>query len=91
VKSGAKGFGKGLLAGIGGIPFKIGSAVFALPGYSLKGVERQLGKRKDRPLRAKILQVRLQQGIAAFKHADEETKSKVLKRWMLLQAQDSHI
>lgn len=79
--AGAKGFGKGVLAGIGGIPFKAGAAVFALPGYTLKGAERQMEKRKDRPLRAKILQVRIQQGIAEFRFADQELKENILKRW----------
>lgn len=85
-ESGAKGFGKGVIAGIGGIPFKAGAAVFALPGYTLKGAERQLEKRKDRPLRAKILQIRLQQGIAEFKHADQDVKDSILKRWRDLEA-----
>ena len=87
-ESGIKGFGKGVIAGVGGIPFKIGAAVFALPGYTLKGAERQVEKRKDRPLRAKILQIRLQQCITQFKDADQITKDNILKRWRNIEAQN---
>lgn len=60
------------------------AAVIGVPGYTLKGVEKQIEKRSDKHLKAEILQVRLKQGLAAFRRASEEEKQEVLKRWRRL-------
>jgi hypothetical protein len=57
------------------------AAVFGLPAYTLKGVEKQFEKRRDRNLQAKILNVRLKQGMDAFRRASEEERQEILRRW----------
>ena len=57
------------------------AAVFGLPGYTLKGIEKQIEKRADRDLKAQLIQVRLKQGIAAFRQTTEEEKQKIIKTW----------
>ena len=61
--------------------FKSIAAGLGVPAYTLKGVERQLVKRGDRELKAKILAVRLRQGVAAYARASKEEKDEVLSRW----------
>jgi hypothetical protein len=55
--------------------------VFGVPGYTLKGIEKQLEKRHDRALKARLLVVRMKQGIVGFDKGNEEEKSLVVKRW----------
>jgi sterol 3beta-glucosyltransferase len=57
------------------------AAAFGLPAYTLKGVEKQIEKRSDRDLKAEILEIRLRQGLAAFRQASAEEKREMLKRW----------
>ncbi|EED17988.1 conserved hypothetical protein [Talaromyces stipitatus ATCC 10500] len=78
---GVEGIGKGIGRGIGGLFFKSIAAAFGLPGYCLKGLEKQIEKRDDRDLRAQILQVRIIQGLAAYRRASEEDKQEILRRW----------
>lgn len=56
-------------------------AAFGVPGYTLKGLEKQLRKRYDRDLKAKLITVRLRQGIAEFEQASKEQKEEITKRW----------
>jgi len=80
-KEGVKGFGKGIGKGLGGLVFKSGAAAFAIPGYTLKGIERQFEKRFDRCLKANLLMTRMKQGIAEYKTASEEDKQLIVKRY----------
>jgi sterol 3beta-glucosyltransferase len=57
------------------------AAVSGLPGYTLKGIEKQIEKRADRDLKAKIIQIRLSQGLAAIQRTSEEEKQQIIKRW----------
>lgn len=61
--------------------FKSGAAAFAIPGYTLKGIERQFEKRLDRCLKTNLLATRMKQGIAEYKTASEEDKQLILKRY----------
>jgi len=78
---GVVGFSKGVGKGIGGFGFKIGAAALGIPGYTLKGIERQVEKRHDRTLKADLLVVRLRQGIWEFGGSSEEDKKVVLKAY----------
>lgn len=78
---GVKGFGKGVGKGAGGLVFKLAAAALGVPAYTLKGVEKQIEKRFDHELKAKILEVRLRQGLAAYGKATAEEKEEILKRW----------
>ena len=80
-KEGAAGFGKGIGKGVGGLVFKSTAAVIGVPGYTLKGVEKQFEKRFDRELKAKILEVRLRQGMVAYGRASNEEKEEIIRRW----------
>jgi hypothetical protein len=80
-KDGVAGLGKGIGRGAGGLVLKTMAAVFGLPAYTLKGVEKQFEKRRDRNLQAKILNVRLKQGMDAFRRATEEERQEILRRW----------
>jgi hypothetical protein len=80
-REGIAGLAKGIGKGLGGLVFKSGAAVFGIPGYTLKGLERQLEKRHSRGLKAKILTVRLRQGLVEYSRASDEEKEKILKRW----------
>jgi sterol 3beta-glucosyltransferase len=61
--------------------FKSTAAVMGIPAYPLKGLERAIEKRSDRGLKAQILEVRLRQGMAAFRRATEGEKEEVLRAW----------
>jgi len=61
--------------------FKSTAAVVGIPAYTLKGWEKQVEKRFDRRLKAKILEVRLRQGLVAYSKATKEEKEEVLSRW----------
>jgi hypothetical protein len=80
-KEGLSGFGKGFGKGIGGLVFKSTAAVLGIPGYTLKGLEKQIEKRFDRELKAKILEVRLRQGMVAYGRASKEEKEQIIARW----------
>lgn len=52
--------------------FKTTAAAFGIPGYTLKGLEKQVEKRYSRGLKANLIVVRIKQGILAFERATEE-------------------
>jgi sterol 3beta-glucosyltransferase len=80
-KDGLEGMAKGVGKGAGGLVFKTLAAVIGIPGYSLKGLERQLAKRLDRGVKAKVLEVRLRQGLIAYSRATKDEKDEILARW----------
>jgi len=83
-RDGPIGFVKGVGRGIGGLMFKTTAAAFGMPGYTLKGLEKQLEKRYSRGLKANLLVVRIKQGILAFERASEEEREEIRKRWVEL-------
>lgn len=80
-KDGILGFGKGLGKGFGSLVFKATAAVVGVPAYTMKGLEAQFEKRYERALKAKILQVRLRQGVTVYGRASQEEKDLVISRW----------
>ncbi|KAH7018846.1 glycosyltransferase family 28 domain-containing protein [Ilyonectria destructans] len=84
---GAKGFGKGVLNGALGFVYNLGASIFGLPGYTLKGIEKEFSKHHLTKLKAEIFLIRLRQGIEAFRHATLEEKEIVVKRWKCMQPQ----
>ncbi|KAH8892922.1 UDP-Glycosyltransferase/glycogen phosphorylase [Thozetella sp. PMI_491] len=83
-KEGAKGFGKGVLQAGHGLIFHTMAALFALPGYSMKGIEKGLSKRQLTRLKAEIILIRMRQAIDEHVGATEEEKDEVLARWNAL-------
>lgn len=59
----------------------IGVATFGLPGYTLKGVERELQKHHLTYCKAEIILIRLRQGIEAFRNATPRERDGVVCRW----------
>lgn len=88
-EGGAKGLGKGILHGWLSLVYNTGAAVFGLPGYTLKGVEKEFHKHHLTKLRAEIYLIRLRQGIEALQEASEEEKAAVIERWCLVQPEIS--
>ncbi|CZR52709.1 related to sterol glucosyltransferase [Phialocephala subalpina] len=84
-KSGPMGFIKGIGKGLGALPLKVTAAAFGMPGYTLKGLEKQLEKRYSRGLKASLLVVRIKQGIMAFERSSEEEREEVRRRWRELE------
>lgn len=78
---GVIGFTKGIGKGVGGLVFKSGAAAFGVPGYSLKGVERMVQKRRDRGLKAHILATRMRQGLWEFGKVGAEEEEAILRKW----------
>ncbi|KAH7407275.1 hypothetical protein BKA64DRAFT_666200 [Cadophora sp. MPI-SDFR-AT-0126] len=83
-RDGPVGFVKGVGRGVGGLAFKTTAAAFGIPGYTLKGLEKQLEKRYSRGLKANLLVVRIKQGILMFERASEEEREEIRKRWVEL-------
>jgi len=57
------------------------SAVFGLPGYFLKGVERGLLARHLTALQAEIFFIQLRRSAVAFRGASDAEKAEVVKKW----------
>ncbi|CAJ0554895.1 Ff.00g134080.m01.CDS01 [Fusarium sp. VM40] len=80
-EKGIKGFGKGLMEGTLGFTYNIGAAIFGLPGYTLKGFEKEFHKHHLTKLRAEIYLIRIRQGIEEFRAATTAEKDAVVERW----------
>ncbi|KAH7131452.1 glycosyltransferase family 28 domain-containing protein [Dactylonectria estremocensis] len=78
---GARGFGKGVWNGGIGFFYNIGASIFGLPGYTLKGIEKECSRRHLGKLKAEILLIRLRQGIDDFRKATPAEKEEVVQRW----------
>ncbi|CZT06228.1 related to sterol glucosyltransferase [Rhynchosporium graminicola] len=83
-RDGPLGFVKGVGRGIGGLALKTSAAAFGMPGYTLKGLEKQFQKRYSRGLKANLIVVRIKQGILEFERASEEEREEIRKRWVEL-------
>ncbi|KAJ6780273.1 hypothetical protein PWT90_10506 [Aphanocladium album] len=79
---GVKGLGKGIWRGGKGFFCGLGAAIFGLPGYTLKGVERALSKRHLTKLKAEILLIRLRKSLMEFRDASAEEREAVVDKWM---------
>ncbi|KAH7140060.1 hypothetical protein B0J13DRAFT_639354, partial [Dactylonectria estremocensis] len=78
---GAKGLGKGILRGARGFAYNLGAAIFAVPGYTLKGIEKEVSKHHLTKLKSEIMLIRLRQGLDDFRWATPEEREAVVTRW----------
>jgi sterol 3beta-glucosyltransferase len=62
------------------------SAIFGLPGYFLKGIERGLLRRHLTTLQAEIVLIQLRRSSLAFRQATEAEKGQVVEKWNELRA-----
>jgi hypothetical protein len=60
------------------------AAVFALPGYTLKGLEREFSRHRLTALQVEIYLIRLRQAWAEVQASDDEARRAVLERWEVL-------
>lgn len=62
------------------------SAIFGLPGYFLKGIERELLRRHLTTVQAEIALIQLRRSSLEFRQATEAEKGEVLEKWEELKA-----
>ncbi|EME46412.1 glycosyltransferase family 1 protein [Dothistroma septosporum NZE10] len=84
-KEGAAGFFKGIGKGIGGIALKPGAAFFAIPGYTMKGIYKEVQKQFGSSVQNYIIAARTAQGFDEYERATIEEKRDVIMRWQVLQ------
>ncbi|KAF2626779.1 glycosyltransferase family 1 protein [Macroventuria anomochaeta] len=85
-QEGLVGFGKGIGRGVGGFYFHSMAAIFGLPGYFLKGVEKELLRRHLTTLQAEIFLIQLRRSSLDFRQATEAEKVEVVEQWKELKA-----
>jgi sterol 3beta-glucosyltransferase len=61
-------------------------AVWGVPGYTLKGIERAFSKHRLTTLQAEIYLIRLRQAVNDREQATKEEREGVIERWMALRA-----
>ncbi|MCJ1314633.1 hypothetical protein MMC25_008315 [Agyrium rufum] len=81
-----KGFGKG----IGGVVLKPGAAAWGLPGYTFKGIYKELQKHLGTSVQNYIIAARTVQGFEDWQHSNEIERADVIQRWQLLQTDRSN-
>ena len=84
-KEGAAGFVKGIGKGIGGIMLKPGAAIFGIPGYTMKGVYKEMSKRMGSSVQNYIIAARTAQGYDEWHASSEQERRDVVMRWKMMQ------
>ncbi|KAK5114000.1 hypothetical protein LTR62_003123 [Meristemomyces frigidus] len=84
-KEGVAGFVKGVGKGIGGIVLKPGAAVFGIPGYTMKGLYKEMQMRFGSSVQNYIIAARTAQGYDEWQGATEGERADVVRRWKGLQ------
>ncbi|TKA80691.1 hypothetical protein B0A55_03687 [Friedmanniomyces simplex] len=84
-KEGPAGFIKGLGKGIGGIALKPGAAIFGIPGYTMKGVYKEMQKQFGSSVQNYIIAARTAQGYDEWQASTVEEREEVVARWRALQ------
>lgn len=85
-KEGPAGFAKGVGKGIGGLMLKPGAAFFGIPGYTMKGVYKELQKHFGSSVQNYIIAARTAQGFDEYQKASPEECRDVVMRWKVLQS-----
>ena len=84
-QEGAAGFLKGIGKGIGGIALKPGAAIFGIPGYTMKGVYKELQKFSGSSVQNYIIAARTAQGYDDWQKSSPEERLEVVQRWKSIQ------
>ncbi|KAF1915267.1 hypothetical protein BDU57DRAFT_518153 [Ampelomyces quisqualis] len=82
---GPLGFPKGIGRGCWGFGCHSMAAIWGVPGYTLKGIERALSKHRLTTLQAELYLIRLRQAVHDMEKATEKEKMEVVTRWKRLQ------
>lgn len=59
-------------------------AFWGIPGYSLKGLEKELSKRHLTKLKAEIILIRVRQSAEDFRNSTPEERDEVEAKWKAL-------
>ncbi|KAK0249750.1 hypothetical protein LTR35_011714 [Friedmanniomyces endolithicus] len=84
-KEGPAGFIKGIGKGIGGIALKPGAAIFGIPGYTMKGVYKEMQKQFGSSVQNYIIAARTAQGFDEWQASSLEERTEIVQRWKALQ------
>jgi UDP:flavonoid glycosyltransferase YjiC (YdhE family) len=84
-KGGAAGFVKGIGKGIGGVVLKPGAAFFAIPGYTMKGVYKEMSKHFGSSVQNYIIAARTAQGYDEWNASSVEERRDIVARWKHMQ------
>ncbi|WEW54665.1 hypothetical protein PRK78_000085 [Emydomyces testavorans] len=85
-KEGAKGIIKGIGKGIGGLILKPGAGIFALAGYPLSGIHKEVQKFWGTSVECYIVACRTKQGFDEWNQSTEEERRAAYCRWYSLGA-----
>ncbi|KAI9805891.1 MAG: hypothetical protein M1825_000505 [Sarcosagium campestre] len=86
-EEGPAGFVKGIGKGIGGVVLKPGAAIWGVPGYTFKGIYKELQKHFGSSVQNYIIAARTAQGYEDLKSASEAEKSDIISRWHAAEAE----
>ncbi|KAM0795599.1 hypothetical protein BDR22DRAFT_870272 [Usnea florida] len=84
-KEGVAGLIKGFGKGIGGVVLKPGAAIWGLPGYTFKGIYKELQKRLGSSVQSYIVAARTAQGYDEWHRSTQEERLDVISRWQAIQ------
>jgi UDP:flavonoid glycosyltransferase YjiC (YdhE family) len=84
-KEGTAGFFKGIGKGIGGIALKPGAAIFGIPGYTMKGVYKEMQKQFGSSVQNYIIAARTAQGYDEWQASTPEERARIVQRWKMMQ------
>jgi hypothetical protein len=80
LRGAARGVGRATVS----LPLNLGAALFSLPGYTLKGLERDIHKRRLSKLEADLLIIRIRQLLAEWPELSADNKQEILQAWKRL-------
>ncbi|KAG7148774.1 hypothetical protein HYQ46_002344 [Verticillium longisporum] len=85
-EGGAIGTVKGIYQGGRGFTYNLASALFAVPGYSMKGIEKEYSRHHLTKMKAEIILIRIRQGIEEFRESTQEERDEAVAQWKRLRA-----
>ena len=80
-KEGAAGLIKGAAKGVGGLILKPGAGFWGIPGYTAKGVYRELAKHFGSSVQNYIIAARTAQGYEEWKDSTPEKREEIVAGW----------
>ncbi|KAM5361341.1 hypothetical protein ACJA88_014500 [Fusarium oxysporum] len=84
-KDGAGGFVKGIGKGVGGFLIKPNAALWSIPAYFMKGVNKEVQKLFGSTVQNYIVASRVTQGYEEWLQSSDAEKEDVIVRWKLIQ------
>ncbi|KAF4964403.1 hypothetical protein FSARC_7668 [Fusarium sarcochroum] len=84
-KEGASGFFKGIGKGVGGFLIKPNAALWSIPAYFMKGVNKEVQKLFGSTVQNYIVASRVTQGYEEWLQSSDAEKEDVIVRWKLIQ------